>query len=465
MVNALTIANPRFLTQKRPCRLIVSWNRHFCVSRLGSRVHEIDEPIEEELLPSDRLRCFHPTHPGEILDGRFKTIAKLGFGGGSTVWLAENLKFKRWEKSFMLIPCFVSIKIAALDTDASGETRYSKIITHAKRSHDGLAFIRTPIDEFQLEGPEGTHLCLVYVPMRETLFRLQHRLQRQRLAPPLFKFYIYCLLHALDYLHTECHLIHTDIKDNNIMMTIENDVVLADYVNCQSKAPQSRHIRREDGRVTYLSQDDFGPLRGSRLLPELADFNLCFPGLDGGVGHLSAIQSHRFRAPEVLLGCPWSYSADIWNFGLLMWNLLEDISLFDRPAGEDGEYDAHVHLAQMISLLGDPPEELIKRERIFRTHMLKRPVLNPRGKQCKTMNEFWGGPFFDDDDKILRKDLLREGRKLADTVTELVGDEKEAFLDFASGMLQWLPEKRKTAKELLEHPLLETLHKDREQNM
>lgn len=82
-----------------------------------------------------------------------------------------------------------------------------------------------------------------------------------------------------------------------------------------------------------------------------------------------------------------------------MWNLLEDTSLFDRPAGEDGEYDSHVHLAQMVSLLGDPPEELIKRERFYRTSQLKRPVTNSHGKVCKTMNEFWGGPFFDEDSK------------------------------------------------------------------
>jgi len=47
-----------------------------------------------------------------------------------------------------------------------------------------------------------------------------------------------------------------------------------------------------------------------------------------------------------------------------MWNLLEDVSLF-KPAGDDGEYDAHVHLAQMVSILGDPPEEVIERERRY----------------------------------------------------------------------------------------------------
>ena len=36
----------------------------------------------------------------------------------------------------------------------------------------------------------------------------------------------------------------------------------------------------------------------------------------------------------------------------------------------------------------------------------------------------------------------------------LKGKDKQLFLDFVSQMLQWLPEERKTAKELLEHPWL-----------
>jgi hypothetical protein len=58
---------------------------------------------------------------------------------------------------------------------------------------------------------------------------------------------------------------------------------------------------------------------------------------------------------------------------------------------------------------------------------------------------------------IIRKELVEEGKKLSDTVTELIGEEKRQFLDFAASMLHWLPEKRKTAKELLQHPFLEDL--------
>lgn len=51
----------------------------------------INEPIDEELLPGDRLKSFYPTRPGAVLNGRFKTITKLGYGAGSTVRLAENI--------------------------------------------------------------------------------------------------------------------------------------------------------------------------------------------------------------------------------------------------------------------------------------------------------------------------------------------------------------------------------------
>ena len=111
------------------------------------------------------------------------------------------------------------------------------------------------------------------------------------------------------------------------MITVENDNVLADFVTYQKNNLHPRHVRTDDSGVTYLSQDDFGPLRGSRLLPALADFNLVFPGLDKDRRHISAIQSHRYRAPEVFLGCPWSYTVDIWNLGLLVSGISPTASL------------------------------------------------------------------------------------------------------------------------------------------
>lgn len=55
---------------------------------------------------------------------------------------------------------------------------------------------------------------------------------------------------------------------------------------------------------------------------------------------------------------------------------------------------------------------------------------------------------------MIRKVLLKEGKKLPDMVTELMGKDKALFLDFAACMIRWLPEQRMDAKELLKHPFL-----------
>lgn len=55
---------------------------------------------------------------------------------------------------------------------------------------------------------------------------------------------------------------------------------------------------------------------------------------------------------------------------------------------------------------------------------------------------------------FLYKDLIPSNFNLSDSVLSLKEEDKHLFLDFVSHMLQWLPEERKTAKELLEHPWL-----------
>ena len=96
---------------------------------------------------------------------------------------------------------------------------------------------------------------------------------------------------------------------------MESESVLEDFVQQQRQVPQPRHVT-DDGHITYLSQSSFGPLRGYFLLPEIADLDLAQSGK--GPVRIHPVQPHRYRAPEVILGTEWSYSADIWNMGVLV---------------------------------------------------------------------------------------------------------------------------------------------------
>ena len=80
---------------------------------------------------------------------------------------------------------------------------------------------------------------------------------------------------------------------------------------------------------------------------------------------------------------------------------------------------------------------------------------NSEGKLCQTAREYYGGPFFNSEAEFMHKDLIPTETRLEDSVLSLEGEDKRLFLDFIKQMLQWLPEDRKTAKELLEDPWLQ----------
>ncbi|KAK1764037.1 hypothetical protein QBC33DRAFT_572728 [Phialemonium atrogriseum] len=159
------------------------------------------------------------------------------------------------------------------------------------------------------------------------------------------------------------------------------------------------------------------------------------------------VQPPLFQAPEVILGVGRSYSADIWNLGVLVWNLLENTNLFPNIRSI-GLCDPRTHLAAMIAWLGNPPKELLEREEKWANVPWKCSFPNPQGKPSCTAPEFIGGPFFDSED------LVPTDLNIRDSVSSLQGDDNKLFLDFVGQMLNWLLEKRKTAKVLLDHPWL-----------
>jgi hypothetical protein len=48
------------------------------------------DPIEEEILPRYSPQNYYPVSIAQVFDKRYKVLAKLGFGGESTTWLAQD---------------------------------------------------------------------------------------------------------------------------------------------------------------------------------------------------------------------------------------------------------------------------------------------------------------------------------------------------------------------------------------
>ena len=158
-----------------------------------------------------------------------------------------------------------------------------------------------------------------------------------------------------------------------------------------------------------------------------------------------------------------------------MWDLIEGKELFRSIHDQQGRYDAKLHIAEMIALLGPPHPGVMQRYQSMREYSWPQPVRREDGRVCKTAEEYFCGPFFDSNGldfyleriiprltkytgRFLYEDLMPD-RKLDDTVSFLEGEEKDAFLDLARGMLDWHQDWRKRAGELAGHPFLQLKNK------
>lgn len=86
-----------------------------------------------------------------------------------------------------------------------------KMYQHIERfsRHPGRKAVRSLLDSFNIDGPDDKHQCLVHHPLFESVWEFLHRNPVQRLPEPIVAFTLHRLFLALDYLHTECKVIHT----------------------------------------------------------------------------------------------------------------------------------------------------------------------------------------------------------------------------------------------------------------
>ena len=93
-------------------------------------------------------------------------------------------------------------------TATDRELRVYKHLAKVDSSHPGQLLIRDLYDSFDLEGPGGTHRCLVLQPMNMTLLDMM-RINPRPFDLPLLKMTVKRLLLALDFLHAEAGVTHT----------------------------------------------------------------------------------------------------------------------------------------------------------------------------------------------------------------------------------------------------------------
>ncbi|KAJ7666896.1 CMGC/SRPK protein kinase [Mycena polygramma] len=368
--------------------------------------------VEEENLPDYVAARYYPVRIGELFASRYQVVGKLGYGVTSTAWLARDLKDCR----------HVALKIFthSASLGPSNELAAYKRLERGPFFHPGRRSVRTLLDSFPISGPDGEHQCLVHSPLFESVGAFLARNPIGRLPIPILAGVLQNLFLALDYTR-KCRIIHTDIGSHNLMFTIQDDTIFERFEQAELQDPTPR--KEIDGRIIYLSRQLEMPNAGRIGLPVLCDFG---SAVWGEQTHETDAQPDIYRSPEVLLDVPWSYEIDIWNVGCMIWDIFEGRSLFSGMDPERNARSRRAHLAEIIALLGPPPPSFVARGSLM-------------------------SKFFSEEGEFLVSGIDVPPRvSLEQLETNLEGPEKKLFLAFVGKMLQWDPQKRQTAEQLLE---------------
>ncbi|KAL3482821.1 kinase-like domain-containing protein [Aspergillus germanicus] len=230
-----------------------------------------------------------------------------------------------------------------------------------------------------------------------------------------------------------------DIQTKNIMLGIEDESILTDSEEAEKANPNPRRVSGD--RTIYSSRTLGIPKILGR--PVLADF-----GETRFISTLGRkwenVQPLIYRAPEVVLRMPWDHKIDIWNLGVLAWDLFETGLLFYARDKDKNDSDRH-HLAEMMAIFGPPPKDIFQSEYATRFY-------NDQGNW--TIPSSFDGcvPNITYATEVRQTSTNEIPTTPPDRLkANLQGEKQALFLRFMRKMVQWRPEDRASAKELLRY--------------
>ena len=246
-------------------------------------------------------------------------VRKLGWGNFSTVWQCKDLV----ENSQ------VAVKVNKSHRDvtemAEDEIKLLKCIGKASTSHPGSKHVLRLVEQFEVEGPNGRHVCLSLQLLGYSLLRC-YKPGQEGMPLEKVKEVMNQVMLGLDFLHTKAKIIHTDIKPENILLS-------------------------EPGAVSLSSNG------GSPLKVKIGDLgSACWTTKRFSV----SIGTREYRAPEALLGVEdYGTEVDVWAAACTAFELATGEYLFKPKEREEWSRDED-HLLRITELVGHLPKAVIK---------------------------------------------------------------------------------------------------------
>jgi len=319
---------------------------------------------------------------GMILKKKYILIDKIGMGNFSSVWLALNI----------IDSNLYAIKIQNLDYYEDGKEEALLLLACSKSHIDNIAQL---VEYFEVRNPRSNYMniCIVMKLCNGTLKTLQNQFPNKQLPFKLALKVLHNICHGLIVLNKNNYA-HTDIKTSNILLSgmdplfIEfkkyiDETHICIILNEKRKAccnnlgldklKKSQHtrakiykdnIKKYNALVKQLLKEASNQLikefnkicnkqhnqlyyknkisETSRNFIDINNINFVLSDL--GIAHKiknneyifdKTIQPRINRSPEIILGCNWDYSVDMWSIGCLFYEILVGEKILDPEPDVD----------------------------------------------------------------------------------------------------------------------------------
>ncbi|KAK8850533.1 hypothetical protein IAR55_004451 [Kwoniella newhampshirensis] len=329
--------------------------------------------------------------PDDVIGGRYKIVRLLGQGTFGKVVEARDIETRKK----------VAIKVIRAVQKYRDASKIEIRVLETLKKHDPRNDNKCiHLDEY---FDFRNHPCLVSELYGMSVFDFLKQNSFQPFPEKHIQDFARSLLKSVAFLHS-LKLVHTDLKPENILLCSNE----ARLVGPRVRNAKSKSILRN----TEIRLIDFGS----------ATFESEY--------HSSVVSTRHYRAPEIILGLPWSYPCDMFSIGCILVEFYTGDALFQT-------HDNLEHLAMMEVVMGKFSPRMIEKGKSKKGEFFKGNKIDfPNSHTTKSSRKY-----------------VKQMRTLKDIISPTTRHQN-LFLDLCVRLLEHDPDVRIKVQDALRHPYL-----------